>query len=140
MYGLVDSRAPLQRLPPVRTPGRAARGRLQIPAWVRVRAAFTKPAVSVRVQYYVCCNIIIAQCPTTNITGNVTFASGNPPSSVVIGVVANFTCSPYFVWYGEASGSTVRSGTCSIVNGTGTWVLQKKCIGVFLYITCNRST
>ena len=98
------------------------------------------PTNTIRVQYNVCCNIIVAQCPTTNITGNVTFASGNPPSSVVIGVVANFTCSPYFVWYGEASGSTVRSGTCSIVNGTGTWVLQKKCIGVFLYITCNRST
>ena len=35
------------------------------------------------------------------------------------------------MWYGESSGSNVHSGTCSIVNGTGTWVLQKKCIGVF---------
>ena len=86
--------------------------------------------MSIRVQYYVCCNIIVAQCPTSNITGNVTFASGNQPSNAVIGSVANFTCSPFFVWYGEASGSTVRSGTCSIVNGTGTWILQKKCISM----------
>ena len=53
IYGLVDRRAPLQRLPPVRTPGRAARGRLQIPAWVRFLAVLNKHAVSIRVQYYV---------------------------------------------------------------------------------------
>lgn len=68
------------------------------------------------------------QCPTSNITGNVTFATGNAPSGVVIGTVANFTCLPSYVWYGEVSGSTVRSGTCSAVNGNGTWVLPKKCI------------
>ena len=81
--------------------------------------------------------ILLGQCPASNITGNVTFASGNPPSSVVIGSVANFTCNPFFVWYGEASGSNVRSGTCSIVNGTGTWVLQKKCMSMF-YTVLNR--
>ena len=70
-----------------------------------------------------------ASCPTSISSYNMMFVSGSAPTNIAIGTTAQVNCSTGFDWSDGSDGATIKTATCSLMNGAAVWSTGDICFG-----------
>ena len=73
-----------------------------------------------------------ATCPTSISSYKMMFVAESAPSNIAVGTTAQVNCSTGFDWSDGSDGATIKTATCSLVNGAAVWSTGDICFGILL--------